>query len=267
MNNVFSFGVILLAGGSAKRFGTSDATVPKLLEDINGTPVLGHILNMINRMNKVRINGITAIISKKYEDPLRSFFSGYPAVNIAIQQRQRGTADAIWQSIEQKVFPSTTQYVLVLMGDQPLMNPDVLTAFCGSIVGQRKNAGILMFKESREKPLYKKCSVVQYNNSGSFVSLAYGTPIPHDQVEDLHAGPYIFKTSFLEGLLNVLAPHYQHQSDTDPEFHLYEPLKMAQVDGGVLVHECRTPEFCLGVDTPEILEYVKTYMSTNLKAL
>jgi len=207
-----TIGVIILAGGKRALREREAPNLPKLLELINGKPVLQYVLEAAQGIRRAMVSSITAVISTRYEEPLREFFLPHN-VHIAVQHTHHGTADAIWQSVLQGVYPDT-DYLLVLMGDQPLITAEDLDEFVACMQQEKKRAAILTFEESRENPDFKKCGVVQRDADGRFLDVKARTPIPLKQKELLHAGPYLFETSWLRGLLKVISKyHLQHADD------------------------------------------------------
>lgn len=257
-----SVGVIIFAGGKRVLNPETAPELPKLLEDVCGTPVLGHVIAAVRGMKKLHIGeNITVVISTRYEEVLRTFLRRYD-VNIAVQEYHHGTADAVWQSIAQGTYPNS-QFLLTLMGDQPLIPASVLESFCAEMLTHRTRGGILTFEEHRSNDNYKKCGVIVRDTRGNFQHIASRTPIPR-HVEELHAGPYIFESSWLKGILTVLYPYHKNPLEDAPEFHLYEPLQAACADTGVLIHKDKSDGDFLGVDTLGALAEVRERMRTRM---
>lgn len=245
-------GAVILAGG--KRELTPG--LPKLLELIRGAPVLHHVINAVKGTK--RINGeesvITVVISSRFEEQLRESLRAFPGIGIAVQDHHLGTADAIFQAIDQDVYPKECGHVFTLMGDQPLVTSGDLDLFFRDFIDQPfVRAAILAFREDRRKSEYQKCARVFFDHLGKFHHLKTRTPAKGDEL--LHAGPYLFEASWLRGIVMMLKPHVAHSAEK--EFHLYEALIGAREDTGVRVCETKNPRHFLGVDNVAALEEVR----------
>lgn len=254
-NNLQKTGAFILAGG--KRELTPG--LPKLLELTKGAPVLHHVINAVK--GSTRINGdeslITVVISSRFEEKLRRSLLAFPKIGIAIQEHHLGTADAIFQAIDQGVYPENCGHVFVLMGDQPIVTTEDLDCFYRDFTdGFLQRAGILAFHADRTKSEFQKCARVFFDERGRFHHLKPRTPIEAGEL--LHAGPYLFEASWLRGVISMLKPHVAHHPEK--EFHLYEALIGAREDTGVRVSETQHPEHFLGVDNILALEEVKRRM-------
>ena len=256
-----TLGGVLLAGGKRALREHEAPWLPKLLELVGNKPVLSYPLQAIRGMTRVSINSITTIISARYGEQLKEFLRPH-SVEIAIQTTHHGTAHAIWEAINQGAYPNT-DYVLILMGDQPLITSEDLDAFFGYMVQSKQRAGILTFEESRQNDDYKKCGVVHKNAYGEFTHIASRTPVPQNKKETLHAGPYLFQASWLRGVLTSLSKYHTHHTDDMPEWHLYEALEAARADTGVSICTSPHPENFLGVDTLHALEEVRHRMMSR----
>jgi len=252
-------GVVLLAGGK-RTLRTDGSNLPKLLEPIGDQPVLGHILDSIRGITALPVGSMTAVISSLYEEPLRNFFHTQQVDGIAVQETPDGTAGAVWTSILQGVYPKT-RHVLVLMGDQPLITSENLDRFIIDTTNGRRRAGILTFWGSRTKDELKKCGVVYRDEGGRYSHIQTRTPIPPNNEEEmLHAGPYLFETSWLKGILTVTAAYHRNCYGNAPEWHLYEALDAARANTGVEISISPSPQNFLGVDTLYALEEVRQRM-------
>ncbi len=259
---------MILAGGKRVLNETGADHPPKLLEKINSHQVLHYVIQAAGGIQAMKVVGTTVVVSTRFEDVLRNFLQSFPKVVIAVQESHRGTADAVWQAIEQGFYPKAGQadYVLVLMGDQPLITSRDLDIFCTDFVEAKplKRAGILTFMGDRHQNEFHKCGVVIRDPERKFINLQSRIPLSDSGAEELHAGPYIFESDWLRGLLTVLSEKQQSLSDDAPEFHLYDPLRAAAAEIGVHTVLSNQPENFLGVDTMSALKEVRKRMKKRL---
>jgi len=235
---------------------------PKLLEDLNGSNVLDHVIQAAKGITAAKVRNITGIISSRYEEVLRRALKPHN-VRIAVQEQHRGTADAIWQAIQQGEYPETGEvdHVLILMGDQPLVTSKDLDQFIRSFsMACPQTAGIISFRGNRRDPILQKCGVV-IRRKGKFIDLQPRIPIPSNtKTEELHAGPYIFNAGWLRGLLSILGKYQDKFPAHVPEFHLYDALLAAVEYWGVHIYRSRYRTAYYGVDNFMGLEITQSIL-------
>jgi len=250
-------GVIILAAGKRALDEGNAPHLPKVLEDIDGKPVLHHVIKAVKSSVVMNPSNITVIISDRFENILRESLRPFSNLQIAIQEGHRGTANAVWCAIEQDMYPNSDN-LFVLMGDQPLITSQDLEEFYQQHSTHASiRASILTFKGNRNEPEFKKCAVVIRDISEKFQLLRTRGRITSAR-EELHAGPYLFEGPWLRGILTALAPWVTHH---ESEYQLYEALNAAQADTGVHVCSSKCPENFLGVDTTEALAEVRRRMA------
>jgi len=255
---------VVLAGGKRTLDPKHAPWRPKLLEPLNGQSVISYVIDAATGVSAAQVVGITAIISTRYEEVLREELKKFPNINIAVQDNHRGTADAVWQAIRQGAFPQADEadFVVVLMGDQPLITCHILNEFVASFVGhQPMRAGILTFHQNRRLPEFHKCGVV-IRRLKRFFDLQARIELPRKKLrEELHAGPYIFEVGWLRGFLYGLGQLLEKFPVNLPEIHLYTALLAAREDTGVHTYCTHHPKDFLGVDTVDALKEVRIRMA------
>ncbi len=255
---------VVLGGGKRTLDPKHAPWRPKLLEPLNGQTVISYVIDAASGVTAARVVGVTAIISTRYEEVLRQELKKFPDIQIAVQDNHRGTADAVWQAIKQGVFPQADEadFVVVLMGDQPLVTSHDLDEFIISFLEhQPMRAGILTFNENRRKPEYRKCGVVIRQKRRFYDLQARIEYSRRRQKEELHAGPYIYQASWFRGFLYGLGYLLEKFPLHMPEIHLYTALLAAREDTAVHTYCSHHPKDFLGVDTVEALEEVRRRMA------
>ena len=112
-----AFGAIILAAGKGTRMKSA---VPKVLHEIAGRPMLGHVMAAAECAGATEILLVTA----PDQDDVRAYADAEGlAVTHCLQTEQLGTGDAVRAALE----PAAKHERLVVMfGDTPLMRADVL---------------------------------------------------------------------------------------------------------------------------------------------
>ncbi len=113
--------VIVLAGGESSRIRTGG---PKALLDLCGRPLLAHILDAADSAAPATR---TLVLGPRHRAPVEEWLqrSGRQDWRIAVQEQPRGTGDAVRCALDAQ--PDSGR-ALILMGDTPLLGPEVLEA-------------------------------------------------------------------------------------------------------------------------------------------
>jgi bifunctional UDP-N-acetylglucosamine pyrophosphorylase / glucosamine-1-phosphate N-acetyltransferase len=114
--------VIVLAAGEGTRMKSATA---KVLHQIGGRSMVGHVLTAVQALDPVRI---VAVVGHQREQVGPHIQELVPEVILAVQEEQRGTGHAVRIAIE--ALPATTAgTVLVAAGDTPLLRGETLRDF------------------------------------------------------------------------------------------------------------------------------------------
>jgi bifunctional UDP-N-acetylglucosamine pyrophosphorylase/glucosamine-1-phosphate N-acetyltransferase len=107
--------IVVLAAGQGKRMNSS---LPKVLHELAGKPLLRHVLDTALALNPARIVVVYGHGGEAVPEAL-----SYPGVQWVMQEPQMGTGHALMQALP--LLPSEGT-VLVLYGDVPLLQGDTL---------------------------------------------------------------------------------------------------------------------------------------------
>jgi bifunctional UDP-N-acetylglucosamine pyrophosphorylase / glucosamine-1-phosphate N-acetyltransferase len=107
--------IVILAAGQGKRMYSR---LPKVLHDLAGKPLLGHVFDAARSLAPRAIH----VVYGHGGDQVRAAFTGQ-SVNWALQAEQKGTGHALAQALPAIADDAT---VLVLYGDVPLIRSETL---------------------------------------------------------------------------------------------------------------------------------------------
>jgi bifunctional UDP-N-acetylglucosamine pyrophosphorylase/glucosamine-1-phosphate N-acetyltransferase len=107
--------VVILAAGQGKRMHSER---PKVLHEICGVPMLGHIQRIASEVDPARL---VVVVAQEAEDLMRAAGEGAECV---VQAEQKGTGHAVM--VSQQTLADFTGDVLVLYGDTPLLRAESL---------------------------------------------------------------------------------------------------------------------------------------------
>jgi len=131
--------ITILAGGEGKRMNSN---IPKVLHLFNGKPMLVKIIETSLLLNPTQI----IIVTGKYNDLIQNTLSQYIDIMPIIFVQQKiplGTGDAIKCCLD---YYKPEEKVLILNGDMPLINKEVLEQFINS---KQTNFNILVAQFSK----------------------------------------------------------------------------------------------------------------------
>lgn len=110
--------VVVLAAGKGKRMKSE---LPKVLHRILGQPVLYYVLSSSVKLNP---KNIFTVVGYKKEAVSGYIRKNFPGVKIIVQEKQLGTAHAVYTTTsKRRLFGKNT---LVLSADTPLVSPELL---------------------------------------------------------------------------------------------------------------------------------------------
>lgn len=107
--------VVILAAGQGTRMNSN---LPKVLQRLAGTPLLGHVVDCAKALDAHSIH----VVYGHGGDQVRDAMAGEP-VQWALQEQRLGTGHAALQAMPQI---GDDERVLILFGDVPLLRPETL---------------------------------------------------------------------------------------------------------------------------------------------
>lgn len=239
--------IILAAGNRELPDDPGDGKISKNLADIDGKPVICHVVGA--PMNAgIPAHKIVVVVKPELRERFQKVLP--PGIQLAEQQTARGSADAIREVLHQGMLPVCKQ-VFILMGDQPTMRSKTLQGMLHKHRQSKRVVTVSEFKASRSHPAFKKCGIIiRDGKTQQFLEVARNG-ISGQAVRQLHAGPYIFKRSWLVDCINQLPTEY------DGEQHVYLAVQAAAIVNGVTLFHIADPWEALGVDIIESLNAIR----------
>ena len=127
MTGFTSIGVVLAAGKGTRM--KSDK--PKVLHEIAGLPMLGHVLTALRA---AQTSGAVVVVSPDGEQ-VRAFAERFePRAEVAVQEQALGTGDAVRAGLP---HIGSTDAVIVVFGDTPLIRAETISKMAGEIEAGR----------------------------------------------------------------------------------------------------------------------------------
>lgn len=114
---------VVLAAGKGSRMGSD---LHKVLHEVAGKPMLGHVLDNLQRLDVAR----TVVVVGAAREQIHA---AYPHLETAVQHEQLGTAHAV--KMARDALVGFDGHVLILYGDVPLVRAATMRALCDALRG------------------------------------------------------------------------------------------------------------------------------------
>ena len=233
---------IVLAAGKGTRLQTEGITLPKVMRQAAGRPLLAYVLDALSFLPK---ENIILVVGYHREDVERAY-PDYPA---ALQAEQLGTGHAV--QCAAPLLEGFSGSVLVCCGDMPLMKKETYEALCRTHTSEGNVCTILSGISEEELPYGR----VIRGADGAFARIVEDKDCTPEEkaVRELNAGVYLSRAAELFEALGHL-----RCDNAQGEYYLTDvPAWLLEHGGKVGVCPTCTPEEMLGVNTPAQLEQVE----------
>lgn len=233
---------IVLAAGKGTRLQTEGITLPKVMRQAAGRPLLAYVLDALSFLPR---EDIILVVGYRRED-VEAAYPDYPA---ALQAEQLGTGHAV--QCAAPLLEGFSGSVLVCCGDMPLMKKETYESLCRTHAADGNACTILSGVSGEELPYGR----VIRNGDGSFARIVEDKDCTAEEkaVRELNAGVYLFRAPELFEALGHL-----RCDNAQGEYYLTDvPAWLLEHGGKVGVCPTCTPEEMLGVNTPIQLEQVE----------
>ena len=186
------FKAIILAAGLGTRMKSSQ---PKALHKLSGTPMITWIVNAII---KSKIKDIITIVPpnhKGFQNTLKD------KSELAVQESPKGSGHALLQS---KRKAQVAKNLLVVNSDMPLIRAETLNDLMNHHQTSGADITVLTAKVSRPKGFGR----IIRNTAGEIICIVEESEATIEEmlIDEINAGVYCFKTSWLWNALESLKP-------------------------------------------------------------
>ena len=239
---------VVLAAGLGTRM---DSSVPKVLNDLNGTLMLQHVLNTLYKLKPKRIVVVAGMhieeIKKSIQDGSNIFF--------AHQKEAKGTGDALLKAVPSlRGFQGT---VLVVNGDTPLITPETLKKFLLLHIKRRDTLSLISFI-SREPDSYGRVIRDERGNVLSIIENRDAT-VSQKSIKEVNSGVYAIESQGM-GLLKAMK-----LNESKGEYYLTDLVHIAKNKGVKIDAFCMgSKDEFIGINTHQELEKARQLMKDRI---
>lgn len=192
------FATIIMAAGKGTRM--KDSSKPKVMFEVNGKPMVEHVVELAQSLGAERIITIVGFQREALYSHLENVA---PMVEFAVQDPQLGTGHAIMQA-----EPFLRRYegdVLVLSGDVPILSAKTILNL---IEHHRDNnaAGTILTAMMDDPAGYGR---ILRSKSGYVLGIVEHKDATDEQkkIKEINSGIYLFDSRYLFSSLQHINPH------------------------------------------------------------
>ena len=177
--------ICILAAGKGTRMNSS---LPKVLHEINNKPLINHVIETSMSLSPEKI---IAIIGYKKE-LVKQSIAKY-SIDYAYQEKQKGTAHAIEQCLEQ--IQGTSGNTLVLSGDVPFISKETLDILVST--HNRNNSLASLISAKMENP--SGYGRIVRDDDDKFTRIVEHKDANSEQLDimEINSGIYMFDSEIL----------------------------------------------------------------------
>ncbi len=224
---------VVLAAGQGKRMKSAK---PKVLHEIGGRAMLGHVLDKAMMLAPDRV----ALVIGDHAPQVGDYAKGiYPKTTIAIQTPPQGTAHAVEQALP--ALAGFDGAALILNGDTPLVRQETLRALAGEI---KNGAAVAVLGFRPDDPaLYGR---LKLNEAGELEAIVEARDATEEELNiDLcNGGVMAIEAAFLHARLKDIG-----NNNAKNEYYLTDIVGLARADHRKCAMLEVDPDEILGADS------------------
>jgi len=188
--------VIVLAAGSGTRM---KSVIPKMLHEICGRPLLGHVLTTVDAL---RPEPLVVVVGHGRNHVSPYVKRAQPDALLAVQEEQLGTGQAVQVALE--AAPQLAGTVIVTTGDTPLLTTDTLESLAAQH-DEEGHAVTVLTGTSVDADGYGRIVRDRKGEVARIVEHRDATPEERD-ITEFNSSIYAFDVDFLREALGMLQP-------------------------------------------------------------
>ncbi len=238
---------VILAAGKGTRMKSD---LPKVLHRVAGRPMVGHVLAAVKALDPDHV----VVVVGPGMDSVAAAVAPYPT---AVQQEQRGTADAVRAAFG--LLEGFTGDVVVLYGDTPLVTPDTLRAMVAARRQANDPAVVVLGMRPDDPGAYGRLIL---NARGGLEKIVEHLDASAEEraVTLCNAGLMAFDGARMFDLIGRVG-----NSNAKNEFYLTDVVQIARVSGMSCAVVEAAPAEVVGVNSRAELAEVERLMQRRLR--
>lgn len=213
--------VVVLAAGAGTRMKSTKA---KVLHEVLGTPLLGHVLREVDGLSPAQ----TAVVVGHQREAVEAYVgAAHPQTRIAVQDSPNGTGHAVrcaFAALAEQGALSTAGTVVVTAGDTPLLTADTIATLLAEHAATDAKATVLTARMA-DPTGYGR---IVRAEDGSVVGIVEHKDATEAQraIDEINSGVFAFDVAALDSALGRLTT-----DNSQGEEYLTDVLGILRADG------------------------------------
>ncbi|MBL7665577.1 MAG: bifunctional UDP-N-acetylglucosamine diphosphorylase/glucosamine-1-phosphate N-acetyltransferase GlmU [Bacteriovoracaceae bacterium] len=192
-----SIGIALLAAGKGTRMKIETA---KALAPLLGRSLMDFVIDGVSAFSeKFKLDAhIGVVIGHRREDVQKHVLSTYPKrtdISFAIQEQQKGTADALKSYFQGTSKAWKQKYTMVICADTPLISENELSQLFEQLSQNPKLEGVAATFKTNDPTGYGR---IVRSSKGFHITEEKDADAETKKIQEVNSGLYIFKTDFIK---------------------------------------------------------------------
>ncbi|XXU92475.1 bifunctional UDP-N-acetylglucosamine diphosphorylase/glucosamine-1-phosphate N-acetyltransferase GlmU [Sorangium sp. So ce1153] len=232
------FTAVILAAGQGTRMKSAR---PKVLHELCGRPMLHYVVDAALAAGASDVVVVVGHGRDEVSAALDKAFSAHgKSVRTALQPEQRGTGDAVRCAMPQ--LKPSTEAVLILCGDTPLLDPGQLTQLLDALAGAGDAPMALLTAQVTDPTGYGR---MLRDGSGRVIGIReHKDASPEERaITEVNPGVYLARSAFLERALAGLTT-----DNAQGELYLTDIVAQAAKVGGAAAVVARDAGSLVGIN-------------------
>ena len=202
--------IVILAAGKGTRMKSSK---PKVMQEFVGQPFLQRVINTAKELDP---NKIIPIVGYK-ADEIKNYFSNQQ-LDFVIQKEQLGTGHAVMQAVNE----ITSQLTLILYGDVPLINHELLLRLIDA--SKKTGIGLVTFDKTNPTGFGR---IVRDDNKQKIIKIVEEKDCDYEQkkINEINTGIMCVQSDHLKKWLAQL-----DNNNAQKEYYLTDIIEFANKD-------------------------------------
>lgn len=189
------FSILILAAGEGTRMKSK---TPKVLQPVLNRPMISYLLDTSKLLDPKKIVIVVGHGQEKVKDVI-----GNHKVEITIQEKQRGTGDAVLSA--KNNFREMSHPVVVLYGDSPFIKKETIERLVDNYTSEKSAISILTINVS--DPTGYGRIVRSGDGRINRIIEEKDANVEQKEIKEVNTGCYCFEPNLLFGTLETLKPN------------------------------------------------------------
>ena len=232
--------IVIAAGKSTRMNGEV-----KVLCEVNGRPLIHYLLDSLAAV------GITEpiVVVNYQQEKVRAALAGYP-VRFVDQGEPKGTGHAV--QVAQSAVDPSIERAFLCYGDTPFLSAETFRQVYAVLDDPSAVCSLVTTTKTNETEKFGRITRNATNDVQAVIEYKNATP-QQLALTEVNAGGYCARVPWLWETLAQVRPN-----PVTEEYYLTDIVKLAIAAGQRVVPVMVDPSEAHGIDTPEILEFVKS---------